>query len=49
MSLRGDYTTADAQYVVEQDWNAYTADEHARYARLYERQSTLVPEYACPE
>lgn len=49
MSLRGDYTTADAQYVVEQDWNAYTADEHARYARLYEHQSALVPEYACPE
>ena len=41
--LRGDYTHADAQYVVQQDWNAYTADEHALWRRLYQRQAKLLP------
>jgi phenylalanine-4-hydroxylase len=49
MSLRGDYTRAGTDYAVEQDWGSYTADEHALYRRLYERQSRLVPRYACPE
>ena len=38
-ALRGDYSHADAQYVVQQDWNAYTADEHALWRRLYQRQA----------
>jgi phenylalanine-4-hydroxylase len=41
--LRGDYTHADAQYVVQQDWNAYTPDEHALWRRLYQRQARLLP------
>jgi phenylalanine-4-hydroxylase len=49
MSLRGDYTRAASDYSVEQDWARYTADEHALYRRLFERQSRLVPRYACPE
>ena len=47
--LRGDYSKAAADYSVVQDWGAYTKDEHALYRRLFERQSKLVPRYACPE
>jgi phenylalanine-4-hydroxylase len=49
MSLRGDYSQAGPDYSVEQDWDAYSAQEHALFRRLYERQSKLVPRYACPE
>ena len=41
--LRGDYRLADAQYVVQQDWHAYTADQHALWRRLYQRQAKLLP------
>ena len=47
--LRGDYSQAGPDYRVEQDWAAYTQEEHALYRRLFERQSKLVPRYACPE
>jgi phenylalanine-4-hydroxylase len=47
--LRGDYSRAGIDYSVEQDWTAYTPAEHALYRRLFERQSKLVPRYACPE
>src|SRR5687767_10748247 len=47
--LRGDYSKAAVDYSVEQDWSSYTAEEHALYRRLFERQSKLVPRYACPE
>jgi len=49
MSLRGDYNLAASDFSVEQDWKSYSADEHALFRRLYERQSKLVPLYACPE
>ena len=42
-------STFAPDYSVEQDWAAYTPDEHALYRRLFERQSKLVPKYACPE
>jgi len=48
-NLRGDYRGAGSDYSVEQDWDNYTAAEHALYRRLFERQSKLVPRYACPE
>ena len=48
-SLRGDYSKAAPDYSVEQDWGRYTPEEHALYRRLFERQSKLVPRYACPE
>lgn len=41
--LRGDYSQADAHYVVLQDWNAYTLEEHALWRRLYQRQARLLP------
>jgi phenylalanine-4-hydroxylase len=47
--LRGDYSRAGPDYVVEQDWAAYSPEEHALYRRLFERQAKLVPQYACPE
>jgi phenylalanine-4-hydroxylase len=47
--LRGNYSRAAPDYSVEQDWGAYTGDEHALFRRLYERQAKLVPRYACPE
>jgi phenylalanine-4-hydroxylase len=49
MGLRGDYSKAGADFRVEQDWSAYAPEEHALYRRLFERQSKLVPRYACPE
>jgi phenylalanine-4-hydroxylase len=48
-NLRGDYSKAGADYSVEQDWGAYTVEEHALFQRLYERQAKLVARYACPE
>jgi len=47
--LRGDYSNAAPDYSVAQDWAAYTPEEHALYRRLFERQSKLVPRYACRE
>ena len=47
--LRGNYAGIGADYAVAQDWDAYTAEEHALNRRLYERQSALVPRFACPE
>ncbi len=49
MSLRGDYSRAASDFSVEQDWTAHSAEEHALFRRLFERQSKLVPRYACPE
>ena len=48
-SLRGDYSSISPDYVVEQDWSAYTTEAHALYRKLYARQSQLVPHYACAE
>ena len=47
--MRGDYSKAAADFRVEQDWSSYSAAEHDLYRRLFERQSKLVPRYACPE
>lgn len=48
-ALRGDYSTAGADYVVDQRWADYTAEEHALWRRLYDRQMRLLPGYACDE
>lgn len=47
--LRGDYSTAGPDYVVEQGWARYGEDEHALWRRLHERQMALVPRFACDE
>ena len=48
-NLRGDYSRMRPDYTVDQDWDAYSAAEHALWRRLYQRQATLVPKYACAE
>jgi len=48
-ALRGDYSKAGPDYVVEQPWSGYTPEQHALYRRLYERQAALVPYLACAE
>jgi phenylalanine-4-hydroxylase len=40
---RGDYTQARADYTCDQNYSAYTAQDHATYAHLYARQSKLLP------
>ncbi|MFD2135510.1 hypothetical protein ACFSLT_10320 [Novosphingobium resinovorum] len=45
--LRGEYDRAADDYTVAQDWHAYTPEMHARWRRLYARQSALVRTHAC--
>ena len=44
---RGDYSQACADYTCGQHYAAYTAQDHDTYARLYARQSALLPGLAC--
>jgi phenylalanine-4-hydroxylase len=46
---RGDYAQARADYTCEQDWAAYTPEQHALYRRLFERQAAQLPGLACDE
>ncbi|MFZ6752103.1 phenylalanine 4-monooxygenase [Undibacterium sp. Dicai25W] len=48
-ALRGDYTHADEHYVVQQNWAAYTEEEHELWRKLYQRQMSLLPGRACDE
>jgi phenylalanine-4-hydroxylase len=47
--LRGDYSRMRPDYTVDQDWDAYSAEEHDLWRRLYARQLSLVPKYASEE
>jgi phenylalanine-4-hydroxylase len=49
VNLRGDYSNAGADYVVEQRWSDYTPDQHALWSRLLERQLALVKRYGAPQ
>ena len=44
---RGDYSQARADYTCDQHHARYTAQDHDTYARLYARQSALLPGLAC--
>ena len=46
---RGDYAHARADYTCEQDWAAYTPEQHTLYRRLFERQSSQLSGLACEE
>ncbi|RJG03433.1 phenylalanine 4-monooxygenase [Noviherbaspirillum sedimenti] len=46
-ALRGDYAQADQHYVVRQDWDACTPQQHELWRRLYRRQAALLPGRAC--
>jgi phenylalanine-4-hydroxylase len=38
-----------ADWTIDQDWEGYTAAEHATWRKLYERQAKLLPRRACRE
>jgi phenylalanine-4-hydroxylase len=40
---RGNYARAQADYTCEQDFMAYTDDDHATWRKLYARQTLLLP------
>lgn len=44
---RGDYSRARSDYTCDQNWSEYTADEHDRYKRLFQRQLEHVHGRAC--
>ena len=46
---RGDYSRARADYTCEQEWEAYTPEEHDRFQRLFARQFEHVHGRACDE
>jgi phenylalanine-4-hydroxylase len=46
---RGDYATARADYTCDQNWAAYTPEQHDLYRRLYERQAAQMHGLACDE
>jgi phenylalanine-4-hydroxylase len=46
---RGDYSTAGADYVCDQNWAAYTPAQHDRYRRLYADRIERLPGLACDE
>jgi len=51
--MDGSILTPDSRpaddYVIDQGWDAYTAEDHAIWRTLFERQSTLLPDRACRE
>jgi phenylalanine-4-hydroxylase len=49
VKLRGDYSRANANYVVEQDWPSYTREQHALWSSLMNRQLALVKRYGAPQ
>jgi phenylalanine-4-hydroxylase len=46
---RGDYADALGDYTCDQHWERHTADEHALFRRLFERQSAQLEGLACAE
>ncbi len=48
-ALRGDYSNAREDFAIEQDWSRYTDADHALWRKLYQRQMSLIPAYACAE
>ena len=42
-------TNLDFDYTIEQNWENYTQTEHDTWTALYDRQSELLPERACPQ
>ena len=45
----GSYRPERADWTIDQDWSRYSADEHAVWKTLFERQSRLLPGRACDE
>ena len=49
VALRGDYSKAASDYTVSQEWDSYSAEDHAVWHALYARQIGLLEQYAAPE
>ena len=49
VKLRGDYAHAGPDFRLAQNHEGYTADEHAIWRTLYERQLGMLNEHASPE
>ena len=49
VKLRGNYAQASIDFRVAQNYDAYTADEHAIWRTLFQRQVGLMSEHAAPE
>ena len=51
--MNGDPLTHDGNpaddFVISQEWERYTTEDHAIWRRLFERQSALLPRRACTE
>ena len=47
--LRGDYSKMRPDYTVDQQWDTYSEAQHELWRRLYQRQASLAPAYACDE
>ena len=48
VQLRGDYANAAADFRLPQNYDGYTADEHAIWRTLYERQLSMMGDHAAP-
>lgn len=46
LGLRGNYANARTDYAVAQEWDAYSAQDHDRWRRLYQQQLQLVDRFA---
>ena len=49
VNLRGDYSSAGADYVVEQPWSRYTPAEHELWGRLVDRQMAMAQRYGASQ
>ena len=47
--LSGGRLTVAKRFLIQQDWNAYTAEQHAVWAALVERRMPQLREHACSE
>ena len=43
----GGYVPERADWTIDQDWSAYTSEQHATWKTLFERQVQLMPNRAC--
>ena len=46
---RGNYAAAADDYTCEQDWGGISTEQHALFARLFQRQIRQMPGHACDE
>ena len=47
--LAGGYVPDSDDWTMDQDWESYSAEDHAVWNTLFQRQTRLLPDYACRE